>query len=70
MDYGIDPCMVKSIGGHVVTSYPCIGNIKFLQTLVALSFASKFHAGLWAALHSSMAAARVVPPLAYSKDFS
>ena len=52
MDYGLDPCMVKIIRGHVVTSCPCIGDIKVLQTLFALSFASEVLAGLWAALHS------------------
>ena len=41
MDYGLDPCMVKSIGGHVITSCPCIGDIKVLQTLFALSFTSE-----------------------------
>ena len=51
MDYGFDPCMVKRLGGHVVTSRPCIGNIKVLQTLFALSFASKVLAGLRVALH-------------------
>ena len=49
MDYGLDPCMVKSIEGHVVTSCPCIGDIKVLQTLFALSFASEVLAGLRAA---------------------
>ena len=62
MDYGLDPCMVKSIGGNVVTSCSCIGDIKVLQTLFALSFASEVHAGLRAALHSSMVVMRVVPP--------
>ena len=52
MDYGIDPCMVKRIGGHVVTSCACIGDIKVLQTLFALSFASEVLAGLRAALYS------------------
>ena len=70
MDYGLDPCMVKSIGGHVLTFYPCIGDIKVLQTLFPLSFASEVHAGLQATLHSSMAVVRVVPPLAFSKSFS
>ena len=51
MDYGLDPCMVKRIGGHVVTSCPCIGDIKVLQTLFSLSFASEVLAGLQAALH-------------------
>ena len=51
MDYGLDPCMVKSIGGHVVTSCPCNGDIKVLQTLFALSFASEVLTGLRAALH-------------------
>ena len=50
MEYGLDPCMVKRIGGHVITSYPCIGDIKDLQTLFALSFAFKFFTGLRAAL--------------------
>ena len=53
MDYGLDPCMVKRIGGHMVTSCPCIGDIKVLQTLFALSFASEVLAGLWDALHGS-----------------
>ena len=52
MDYGLDPCMVKRIGGHMVTSCPCIGDIKVSQTLFALSFASEVLTGLWAALHS------------------
>ena len=36
----------------MVTSCPCNGDIKVLQTLFALSFASEVLAGLWAALHS------------------
>ena len=52
MDYGLDTCMVKSIGGHVVTYCPCIGDTKVLQTLFDLSFASEVLAVLQAALHS------------------
>ena len=52
MDYGLDPCVVKSIGRNVVTSCPCIGDIKVLQTLFALSFASEVLSGLWVALYS------------------
>ena len=52
MDYGLDPCMVKSIGGHVVTSCPCIDDIKVLQTLFFLSFASEVLGSLRVALHS------------------
>ena len=52
MDYGLDPCMVKRIGGNVVTSCPCIGDIKFLQNLFAFSFASEVLASLQAALYS------------------
>ena len=51
MDYGLNPCMVKRIGGHVVTSCPCIGDIKVLQPLFALSFSSEVIAGLRATMH-------------------
>ena len=62
--------MAKSVGGHVVTFYPCFGDIKVLQTLFSLSFASEVHVGLRAALHSSMVVVRVVPPLDFSKAFA
>ena len=51
MDYGLDPCMVKRIGWRVVTSCPCIGDIKVLQTLFSLSFDSVVLAGLRATVH-------------------
>ena len=44
--------MVKIIEGHMVSSSPCNGNIKDLQTLLALSFVSEVFPGLQANLCS------------------
>ena len=69
VDFGIDPRMVWIIWGHVVTSCPCIGDIKFLQPYSLCHSSSEVHAGLWVALQGFMVAMSVLHVLACSKTW-
>ena len=51
MDYRLDPCIVKRIGGHMIKSLPCIGDLKYLETL-RLSFSSEIFTVLQASMCS------------------